>query len=147
MAPVAPAQLKAVAPAPAPQSGNQYVLKEMRRLSPCENKGNHNIFGLVIDAAGNPIDGITFIQTPGDNPGEVLDKNVSGSKGPGKFEFVMWKGAEYAVFATNDGQSPSGSDIARPLHSNFTDEAQCAPGEGGNTLFHNSFAVVFVKTR
>jgi CRP-like cAMP-binding protein len=146
-APAAAAQLKSAAPAAAPQSGNQYVLKEMRRLTPCENKGNHNIFGLVIDAAGNPIDGITFVQTPGDNPGEILDKNVSGSKGPGKFEFVMWKGAQYAVFATNDGQSPSGSDIARPLHSNFTDEAECAPGEGGNTLFHNSFAVVFVKTR
>lgn len=144
---VAPAQQKAAPQSEAPKSGNQYVLKEMRRLTPCENKGNHNIFGLVIDAAGNPIDGITFIQTPGDNPGEVLDKNVSGSKGPGKFEFVMWKGAQYAVFATNDGQSPSGSDIARPMHSNFIDEAECAPGEGGNTLFHNSFAVVFVKTR
>ena len=143
----APAQAKAAAPAAAPQSGNQFVLKEMRRLSPCENKGNHNIFGLVIDAAGNPLDGITFIQTPADNPGEILDKNVSGSKGPGKFEFVMWKGAQYAVFAANDGQSPSGSDIARPLHTGFTDEAECAPGEGGNTLFHNSFAVVFVKTR
>ncbi len=144
---VAPAQAKAAPQAAAPVSGNQYVLKEMRRLTPCENKGNHNIFGLVIDAAGNPIDGITFIQTPGDNPGEVLDRSVSGSKGPGKFEFIMWKGAEYAVFAAGDGQSPNGSDIARPLHSNFVDEAECAPGEGGNTLYHNSFAVVFVKTR
>lgn len=117
----------------------------MRRLTPCENKGNHNIFGIVVDTAGNPIDGITFVQTSANGIGDVLDRSVSGAKGPGRFEFVMWKGAEYAVYAAMDGSSPTGSDIARPLHSNFTDEAECAPGEGGNTLFHNSFNVIFVK--
>ena len=41
---------------------------------------------------------------------------------------------------------PTGSDVAAPLHPNFTDEAECADGGGGNTLFHNSFNVVFQKT-
>ncbi len=131
--------------APAAKPSQQYTIREMRRLTPCENKGMHNVFGTVVDAAGNPVDGITFVQTPANSIGEVLDRAVSGAKGPGRFEFVMWKGAEYAVYATTDGSNPSGSDIARPLHSNFTDEAECAPGEGGNTLFHNSFNVIFVK--
>jgi hypothetical protein len=41
--------------------------------------------------------------------------------------------------------NPGNSEIAQPLHSNFTDEATCDSGGGGNTLFHNSFNVVFRK--
>ena len=47
--------------------------------------------------------------------------------------------------ATNDGTSPAGGDIAQGMNANFTDEAACSDGGGGNTLFHNSFNVVFVK--
>jgi hypothetical protein len=57
----------------------------------------------------------------------------------------MWHFANYDVYATNDGVNPAGSDIAQGLNSNFVDEAACADGGGGNTLFHNSFNVVFQK--
>ncbi len=147
-APAAQAQVvAAVAPkaAPAAQPSNQFTLVEMRRLEPCENRGMHNIFITVVDAAGNPVDGVTLVQSPAGELGNVQDKTVSGTKGPGKAEFIMWKFAEYAVYVTNDGANPSSTDIARPLHSNFTDEANCADGGGGNTLFHNSFTVTFRK--
>jgi hypothetical protein len=141
-APVARAEaVQAAAPAPS----QQYKLVESRRMTPCENRGMHNIFIKVVDAAGNPVDGVTFVQTPADQIGNVLDKMVSGTKGPGLAEFVMWHFAEYAVYATNDGVNPAGGDIAQGLNSNFVDEAACADGGGGNTLFHNSFNVVFVK--
>ncbi len=132
-------------PVAAQAPSQQYKLIESRRLSPCENRGLHNIFVKVVDAAGNPVDGVTLVQTPADQIGNVLDKMVSGTKGPGLAEFVMWKGAQYAVYATNDGTNPTGSDIAQGMNANFTDEAACADGGGGNTLFHNSFNVVFVK--
>ncbi len=147
-APAAEAQVvAAVAPkaAPAAQPSTQFTLIEMRRLEPCENRGMHNIFITVVDAAGNPVDGVTLVQSPAGELGNVQDKTVSGTKGPGKAEFIMWKFAEYAVYVTTDGANPSSTDIARPLHSNFTDEANCADGGGGNTLFHNSFAVKFRK--
>ena len=144
-----------VAPAPAPVAAAvavaaaapsvQYQLKEARRMEPCENRGNHNIFIKVVDSAGNPVDGVLLVQAPADQIGNVLDKMVSGTKGPGLAEFVMWKGAQYAVYVSTDGVNPSNSDIARPLHPNFTDEAVCSDGDGGNTLFHNSFSVVFQK--
>lgn len=134
-----------VAAAPAKPSV-QFKLIEMRRLSACENRGMHNIFIKVVDAAGNPVDGITLVQTPNGQYGNVLDKMVSGSKGPGKAEFIMWKGAEYSVYITTDGVNPASTDIAQPVHSNFTDEEMCADGGGGNTLFHNSFSLVFQKT-
>jgi len=137
----------AAAAAPAPtKPAVQFKLTEMRRQTPCENKGKHNIFIKVVDAAGAPVDGVILVQTPAGQPGNVLDKMVSGVKGPGLAEFVMWKGAEYAVYVSQDGVNPASSDIAQPVHPNFADEAQCSEGGGGNTLFHNSFSLVFTKT-
>ena len=134
--------VQAAAPAPS----QQYKLIESRRLTPCENRGLHHIFIKVVDAAGNPVDGVTFVQTPADQIGSVLDKMVTGTKGPGLAEFVMWNFAHYGVYVTHDGTTPASSDVAQGLNSNFTDEATCADGGGGNTLFHNSFNVVFQKT-
>ena len=144
-APAAPAVVSAAAAAPAPKPSTQFTLVEVRRLDPCENRGMHNIFVKVVDAAGNPVDGVLLVQTPNGQPGNVLDKQLSGSKGPGKAEFIMWKMAEYSVYVSGDGVNPGNSETAQPLHSNFTDEAECASGGGGNTLFHNSFSVVFRK--
>lgn len=153
--PPAPARAVAAAPAAVARAAaapvalqapsQQFKLIESRRMTPCENRGLHNIFIKVVDAAGNPVDGLTIVQTPADQIGNVLDKMVTGTKGPGLAEFVMWKFAQYAVYVTNDGSSPAGSEIASGLNANFTDEAECAEGGGGNTLFHNSFNVVFVK--
>lgn len=141
----AAAAAPAPAPAPAPKSSTQFSIVESRRLTPCENKGMHNIFVKVVDAAGNPVDGVILVQTPNGQPGNVLDKQVSGSKGPGLAEFIMWKMAEYGVYVSGDGANPGNTEIAQPLHSNFTDEANCDSGGGGNTLFHNSFSVIFRK--
>lgn len=126
-------------------SSAEWRLVEARRLSPCENKGNHHIFVKVVDAAGNPMDGVVLIQSASGNPGAVLDRSVSGAKGPGLAEFVMWKGATYGVFVANGDGSPASTDFANDLHSGFTDEAECADGGGGNTLFHNSFSVIFQR--
>ena len=144
-APAPVAKAAAAAPVAAQAPTQQYKLIEARRMSPCENRGLHNIFVKVVDAAGNPVDGVTLVQTPADQIGNVLDKMVSGTKGPGLAEFIMWKHAQYAVYATNDGTNPTSSDVAQGMNANFTDEAACAEGGGGNTLFHNSFHVVFVK--
>ena len=144
-APVAALRAAAAEAVAVPAPSQQYKLIESRRMTPCENRGMHNIFIKVVDQAGNPVDGVTFVQTPAGQVGNVLDKMVTGTKGPGLAEFVMWHFANYDVYATNDGTNPAGSDIAQGLNSNFVDEAACADGGGGNTLFHNSFNVVFVK--
>jgi CRP-like cAMP-binding protein len=144
-APVAALRAAAAEAVAAPAPSQQYKLAESRRMTACENRGMHNIFIKVVDQAGNPVDGVTLVQTPADQIGNVLDKMVSGTKGPGLAEFIMWHFAQYAVYATNDGANPAGGDIAQGLNSNFTDEEACADGGGGNTLFHNSFKVVFVK--
>ncbi len=139
------ASVAKLAAAPIAAPSVKYKLIEMRRMDPCENRGMHNIFIKVVDQAGNPVDGVTLIQVPAGEPGNVLDKMVSGTKGPGLAEFIMWKKATYGVYISEDGANPTSSDIAQPVHANFTDEATCADGGGGNTLFHNSFSLVFQK--
>ncbi len=137
-----PAAKAAAAPAPSVE----WRLVSARRLSACENRGKHNIFVKVLDAAGNPVDGVLVVQANNGNPGNILDRMVSGAKGSGQAEFVMWKIAEYMVFIANPDGSPASTDFAQPIHSNFVDEENCADGGGGNTLFHNSFEIIFQRT-
>ena len=63
--------------------------------------------------------------------------------GPGRVHHV--EGRPVHRLRLQDGVNPASTDIAQPLHPNFTDEANCSDGGGGNTLFHNSFNVVFQK--
>ena len=133
---------KAAAAAPSVE----WRLVSARRLSACENRGKHNIFVKVLDVAGNPLDGVLVVQANNGNPGAILDRKTSGVKGPGLAEFDMWKFAEYMVFVANPDGSPASGDFAQPLHSNFADEETCSDGQGGNTLFHNSFEVIFQRT-
>ncbi|HSN78348.1 MAG TPA: cyclic nucleotide-binding domain-containing protein [Anaerolineae bacterium] len=137
-----PAAKAAAAPAPSVE----WRLVTARRLSACENRGKHNIFVTVLDAAGNPLDGVMVVQANNGNPGNILDRMTSGAKGAGQAEFIMWKMAEYMVFVANPDGSPASSDFAQPIHSNFVDEETCADGQGGNTLFHNSFEIIFQRT-
>jgi CRP-like cAMP-binding protein len=152
----APAQAPAPAPAPAVAAAAaaaaapakpsvQFSLMENRRLTACENLGKHNIFIKVVDAAGNPVDGVMLVQTPKDQIGNVLDKTVSGTKGPGLAEFAMWKLAEYSVYVTDDGVNPSSVEVASGMNSNFAGDEMCPTADGGNTLFHNSFNLIFQK--
>ncbi|MEZ4769625.1 MAG: cyclic nucleotide-binding domain-containing protein [Caldilineales bacterium] len=137
----------AAAAVEAPQSSVEWRLVSARRLTPCENRGKHNIFVKVLDAAGNPYDGALVVQSNRGDYGNILDRMPSGTKGPGEAEFIMWKIAEYSVFIANPDGTPASTDFAEPIHSNFTDEAECGDGGGGgNTLFHNSFEVIFQRT-
>jgi hypothetical protein len=143
----APAQVEEpVAKAAAPAPSVEWRLVSARRLSACENRGKHNIFVKVLDAAGNPADGVLVVQANNGNPGNILDSMISGIKGPGQAEFVMWKLAEYMVFIANPDGTPASTEFAQPVHSNFADEETCSDGQGGNTLFHNSFEIIFQRT-
>lgn len=140
------------APVEPPTPSVKYSLIEMRRLTPCENRGKHNIFVRVIDPAGNGVNGLWAVQAAANNAGQIMDNRQTEDKDywvlerqAGRTDFAMFKGAEYMVFISEDGTNPANSDVALPLHSNFTDEANCSDGGGGNTLFHNSFSVVFQK--
>lgn len=50
--------------------------------------GNHNVYFTVIDAGGAPIDDVIIEEVNNTPPVQM----ISGDKGPGKAEFVMWAG-------------------------------------------------------
>jgi len=139
-------------PTATPTPSVQFRLVSARRLTPCENLGKHNIFVKVIDAAGNPIDGVTLVQAAADGSG-IIETAVTGTKGPGQAEFIMWKGAQYVIYVSRGSDVATASydagisDLTAPLSSAFPDEAECTEPDkkGGNTLFHNSFEVIFQK--
>jgi hypothetical protein len=73
--------------------------------------GMHTIFITVLDAAGNPLDGIVL----GDTYGNI--EAVSGSKGPGKAEIDLWLNTmSIIVKRDRSGQSYT-SEATRPLSS------------------------------
>ncbi|NOX62840.1 MAG: cyclic nucleotide-binding domain-containing protein [Chloroflexi bacterium] len=149
--PVRRAAAKPKAPPPTATPATQYTLIEVRRLSPCENRGKHNIYVQVVDVNGNGVNGVWVVQAV-NGSGQILDRKQTEEKDswvmerkPGRVDFVMFKQAQYMVYISNDGQTPASTDFATNLHSGFTDEANCPDGGGGNTLFHNSFSVIFRK--
>ena len=141
----------ALAPTATPKPATQYTLLEVRRLTPCENRGKHNIYVRVVDANGNGVNGVWILQTPSGNPGQIIEKKQTEHKDywllkpeDGRATFDMYKHANYMVYVSNDGVTPASTDFTQALHTDFPDVA-CAEGGGGNTKFHNSFSVIFRK--
>ncbi len=137
-------------PTPTPTPPVEYRLVSVRRLAPCENKGGHSIFIKVLDPAGDPVDGVVLAFAEAGNHNRILSTTVSGTKGPGRAEFDMYKGG-YEVYVVGQGTvesvsyDPGRSEVTSLLKSGFVDEEMCPEGGGGNTLFHNSFEVVFER--
>ena len=70
--------------------------------------GNHNFFVTVLDAAGNPLSGVT-IEVFWDGAGSPL-RGISGSKSPGRMEVAVGAGA-YHLRVSNDASA------GRPVRS------------------------------
>ncbi len=114
--------------------------------------GNHNVYFTVIDAGGGTIDGVILEEVNNVPPTQV----ISGDKGPGKAEFVMWAGDyKFKVVGHVNGKAFS-SETTHVLSIVFehavwedlirggicTDEASCrALGPS-----HFSYNVTFQRT-
>jgi uncharacterized protein YraI len=70
---------------------------------------NHTLYLTVLDAAGNPLNGVTVRDANG------TEEHVSGDKGPGKLEFALWwPGIDVVVVRDADGRQVT-SDVARDM--------------------------------
>jgi hypothetical protein len=49
------------------------------------------------------------------------------------------------VYVTEDGVNPASVEVASGMNSNVAGDDQCPTADGGNTLFHNSFNLIFRK--
>ena len=116
--------------------------------------GLHHIFIIVVDAAGNPLDGVTVYGI------ETQEYHVTGEKGPGKTEIVLWSRGDQ-VRVVSDGEGERSSELSRVLDTRewnipiqdliwggyCSNEADCTTKINQNTMcnFHHSWEVVFQR--
>ncbi len=116
---VPPAPAATATPKPAPNPGTPYVLKSLsvRPLGQDAQQcggGEHNIFVTVVDAGGNPIDGVRVR--------EVFTGIVhgSGEKGPGRVDFDIYMDGGGQVEIVDENNNPI-SPQSRGMSANLPD--------------------------
>jgi CRP-like cAMP-binding protein len=128
------------APTATPVPDVDYRVKSVRKLTPCENRGGHNIYINVIDKDGTGIPGVVLFVSWGGPTGTELTTGTKPERGPGAVDFPMFKG-------THTVQVKGGrSEIAQGITPDIPIDEACDKGGGGNTLYHYSYEVVFQRT-
>jgi hypothetical protein len=112
-------------PVPPTPTGPDFRLVSRRLFSVEENGGrhdgptvvcgfNHTLYVTMLDAAGNPLNGVTVKDANG------ATEKVSGDKGPGKLDFdLWWPGIDVVVVRDADGRQVT-SDVAREIKVDIT---------------------------
>ena len=99
-------------PEPPPPAVDFVVAEAKMVPNPLYNScpGAHQIYVTVVDANGNPLDGVTVSDT-----WNAVPPKVTGEKGPGKVEYDLWdNGLAVHVIAKEDG-SPASSEATPKL--------------------------------
>jgi uncharacterized protein YgiM (DUF1202 family) len=121
----APRPTAAPQPTAAPvAAGPDFRVESIRLWNVTENGGTYDsssvhcgekreLHIIVVDKAGNPLDGVTLVAANS----AVQDFNVTGSKGPGRAEYVMGGGYDVSVLKDADGREVT-SEWARGLTAN-----------------------------
>ena len=121
--------------------GARWRVKSVRKLSPEENRGKHNVY-VDVWRNGSCLRSLSAIAVAygwQDTPAQTLrlDKPMSE---PGT-NFPIYSGARYWVKVVDmDGEQ---SDMVTGLSCDLPDEPQPADGLGGNTYGHHSWMVEF----
>lgn len=140
-------------PTDTPTPEVDFKVAEQRILPPEENKGgkdpgaDHLVFITVIDANGAPLDGIIVREV---NSGDEL---VSGDKGPGKAEFLMWGGGyAFTVVGEKGGRVYTSEtthqfSLANPVLDDLVAAGYCPDVVTcQNHPWHWSYRVTFQRT-
>jgi hypothetical protein len=130
-------------PEATPTPDADYIIAGVRQLTACENQGKHHIFGHVIDAAGNGLNGVPLMICWG--PGEADCAHPiteSKERGKGWVEFAMFKGA-YSIQVEG-----AKSQVASGLTPDFQLDEICVENDNpvANSRFHASFEVTIQRT-
>lgn len=149
-------------PTPTPTPSIDFVVTQTRMLSRDENPGGgadgcgvNVLFLRVVDAAGNPLDGVQM-RVSWETGSEVV---VSGTKGPGTVEFALAGAYHVRVIGDVDGRSYT-SEQTREIDSYYPSyadliaggycqsEAECRQKEENNQLCygHYSWEAEFQRT-
>ncbi len=133
-------------PAATPTPNVDFALISVRQLTPCENRGKHHIFVKVEDANGQGINGVPVkIKWADTADGFVIAKtetkqNLKGELEPGHIDFAMFKGT-YAVEIQG-----ATSQVASGITPDYGVNEACGEDATANSLYHQSYEVIFRRT-
>lgn len=132
-------------PTPTATPDVDYRVKKIRRLTACENKGNHHLFINVVDTQGNGIPGLILKVAwgPGDSDWAPVETGHKMEKGAGAVEFAMFHGT-YSVEVLG-AKSEKAEGMTVDIAQGETCEEDGNPV--ANSLYHWSYDVVFEKIR
>lgn len=118
-----------------------YRLVKVRRLSACENNGNHNIYINVLDKDGNGLPWVKLWVSWGAD-GVELETGHKPEIGLGYADFPMFKGTHSVQVL--DGKSEVAHGITPDIPVN--ERCEETNNDVGNSLYHYSYEVVFQRT-
>jgi len=140
--PVAPKPTQAPpTPTDAPVPDMDYRVVKVRRLSACENHGNHNIYINVIDKDRNGIPWVKLWVSWGPD-GAELETGHKPEMGDGYVDFPMFKGTHTVEVVNARSEIAQGITPDIPVAERCEDTGE----ELGNSLYHYSYEVVFQRT-
>ncbi len=114
---------------------SSYFTATVRKLTACENQGRHHLFIQVINSNGEGISNIPVKVAWSPIAGGNFTVNTNDE---GKAEFEMFKGDYWAELETIT------SEIAGPVSNNIDKVEICEiTGETGNSLYNNSYEIIF----
>ncbi len=148
-----------VPPTDTPQPSFDFVIANLRILKPEENSGGtgaggaHVVFLKVVDASGAPLDGVVMKELTTGDSGHTNSDLVSGSKGPGQAEYLMW-GDVYRIQVIGDksgktytGETTHRLSLVDPVLEDLVAAGYCPDVAACATHpWHWSYEVVFQRT-
>jgi hypothetical protein len=128
-------------PEATPTPAVDFALVSIRQLTPCENHGNHHIFIKVQDATGQGINGVPVkIQWAATADGFVVAKTETKENTPGRIDFAMFKGTYIVEIQGATSQKAEG------ITPDFGVNEACGEDSTANSLYHQSYEVIFRRT-
>jgi hypothetical protein len=133
-------------------SGLQYHITLTRRLTACENQGNHNMYVLVLDPQGNGVPGVqvevvwgsgSMTGWTGNKVENIPSLGVNARTTAGYVDIPLFKGSYrvHVLSGTSEWTDWLTVDIPR--------DEYCATNDNpvGNSMYHYSYLVDFLKVR
>lgn len=118
-----------------------YRVAKVRRMSACENNGNHNIYVTVLDKDGKGMPWVKVWVSWGPD-GTQLETGHKPEMGDGYVDFPMFKGTHSVKIL--DAKSEVAEGISPDIPVN--ERCDASDNDVGNSLYHYSYEVVFQKT-
>ena len=125
-----------------PAAKMAFELKDVRQLTPCENKGRRMLLINVLDSAGQGLNDVPVkIQWSYEALDQIVVRTKTVNNEPGRIEFEMSPETNYSVAV-----QAAASQVAAGLGTAFAAEEPCTEGGPGNTPGHLSYEIVFQQT-